>query len=176
MAMRHGRRAGVQFGLGLALGLTIWGLLAASGMGAVLQTSETVLIVLKIAGAAYLFWLALQSGRAAAAPHADLVTVSTSGRYFRQGLILNLSNPKAVFAWMAALAMGLDADAGLHSVALATALCAVIGLGNYMGWAYLFSLSPAMRLYQKVRRWFEGAASALFALGGFGLIRSAFSR
>lgn len=176
VAMRHGRRAGMQFGLGLALGLTMWGLLAASGMGAVLQASEAALVVLKVLGACYLFWLALHAGRAAARSPVDHTAPVAKGRWFRQGLLLNLSNPKAVFAWMAALAMGLDAQAGFDAVALATGVCALIGLANYLGWAALFSLEPAMQGYRKVRRWLEGVAAALFAIAGFGMIRSAFAR
>lgn len=176
VAMRNGRTAAVQFGLGLTLGLGFWGVLAASGMGAVLQTSEWVLVGLKLLGAAYLLWLAFQSGRAALCRDDVHDSDMGAGRWFRQGLLLNLSNPKAVFAWMAALAVGLDGNADASAVIQAALVCAVIGLFNYMAWALIFSVEPAMRAYQRLQRWMEGLVAGLFALAGFGLIRSALSR
>lgn len=176
VAMRGGRRAGLRFGAGLALGLACWGLLAALGLGALLQTSEKALIVLKLLGAAYLFWLAFQSGLSVARPAARNEAVFATARLFRQGLLLNLSNPKAVFAWMAALSMGLDPAAGASSVLLLTSACALIGWLNYIGWAYLFSLEPAVRAYGRLRRGIDAAMSGLFTLAGFSLVRSAFVR
>jgi len=61
VAMMHGRRIGLTFAAGLASGLIFWGLLAAMGMGAVLQSSATALFAFKLLGGAYLLWLALQS-------------------------------------------------------------------------------------------------------------------
>ena len=49
-AMHAGRRTGLLFGAGLAVGLAFWGLVAATGLGAVLQASASMLVVLKLAG------------------------------------------------------------------------------------------------------------------------------
>ncbi|MFK7791423.1 MAG: LysE family translocator [Devosiaceae bacterium] len=176
VSMRSGRRQGLRFGLGLSLGLAFWGLVAATGLGALLQSSATALTVLKILGGLYLLWLAFQSGKAAAKPLADLDEVSESGRWFVRGLILNLSNPKAVVAWMAALSMGLGGEASLGFVVLATGLCMVIGVLNYTGYALAFSLRGFMSGYARMRRWIDGVVAGLFAVAGFALIRSAFSR
>ncbi len=176
VAMRHGRRAGVHFGQGLAAGLALWGVLAALGFGAVLAASEVALMVLKLLGAGYLFWLAWQSARAATRQYDPAPMTGDGQRWFRQGLLLNLSNPKAVFAWMAALAMGLDASASPAAVLLATALCALIGLANYLGWALVFSAGPALRVYRRLRRGIESVVAGLFALAGFGMLRAAFAR
>ena len=176
VAMARGRKVGVQFALGLALGLTVWGLLAAAGMGAVLEASEWALMVLKLLGGAYLLYLAWSSARSAVAPKTEVVAADGTGRWFYRGLLLNLTNPKAVFAWLAALAVGLDAADGLGMVAIATAICAVIGVLNYLGWAFVFSTQRMMAVYLRVRRWIDGAVAALFAAAGLGLIRSALAR
>jgi len=52
VALTHGRKTGLIFAIGLTLGLSFWGILAAMGMGAVLQGSATVLFVLKLLGGA----------------------------------------------------------------------------------------------------------------------------
>lgn len=176
VAMTHGRRVGLTFALGLSCGLVFWGLLAATGMGAVLQGSAAALFVLKLLGGCYLLWLACQSGRAALRGDGGPAPRVSSGRWFVRGLVLNLSNPKAVFAWMAALSVGLDPDDDLRSVAAATALCALIGLLNATGWALLFSLDGMMAAYRRARRWIDGVVAGLFALAGLGLIRSALLR
>ncbi len=176
VAMRSGRQEGLLFGAGLGMGLAVWGLVAATGLGAILQSSATALSVLKVAGGAYLLWLAWQSGRSALRPDTAPAPEPGKGRWIARGLILNLSNPKAVVAWMAALSMGLGSgDTGAHLV-LPTLLCAAIGFLNYSGYALAFSLPGIMAGYQKLRRAIDSAAAALFAAAGLGLIRSALIR
>ena len=65
LAMDRGRGASFRFSLGLTAGIAVWGVVAATGLGAVLQTSAMLLSALKILGGAYLLYLAWQSGRAA---------------------------------------------------------------------------------------------------------------
>ena len=101
---------------------------------------------------------------------------ATEERWFVQGLVLNLSNPKAVVAWMAALSVGLGADDGLAAVAVATLGCVVIGFAIYAGYAAAFSLAAVMRGYARLRRWIDGVVAVLFATAGLVLLRSAFSR
>lgn len=176
VAMSAGRRSGLSFGMGLALGLAAWGVVAATGMGALLQTSATALVALKLVGGAYLLWLAVQSGRAALRHGAKAAAPSRRGRWFARGLLLNLSNPKAVVAWMAALSMGLGTGDGSGDVLVATLMCVVIGIANYAFYALTFSLPGAMAAYRRLRRWIDGAVAGLFAAAGLGLIRSALTR
>ena len=174
LSMRYGRGVGLRFGLGLAAGLAFWGIVAATGMGALLQGSIYFLTALKVFGGLYLLWLAVQSARSAVRHGKEAAEGNAAGRWFRRGLLLNLSNPKAVLAWMAALSMG--AESGGHMVATATALCMLIGLANYMFYAVVFSLGGAMMAYQRLKRLLDGAVAGLFAMAGFGLLRSAFTR
>lgn len=173
VSMARGRGIGMRFGLGLALGLAIWGLVAAAGLGAALQSFEAGLTGLRLFGAAYLFWLAIGALRSAAAPAIQTQGPDSRFGWLVRGLLLNLSNPKAVFAWMAALAVGLDPAADLGGVALAVAMCMAIGLLNYLFWALLFSTPRAMAGYRRLRRWIDGAVALLFAAAGVALLRSA---
>ncbi len=176
-----GPRCGMTFGVGLALGLAFWGLVAATGLGAVLQASTHLLMALKIAGGLYLIWLAYGSARSAIHPpvasrdlgHQDK---GSGQRLFAKGLMLNLSNPKAVVAWMAALSVGLGPGDGLLNLFLATFGCAVIGLVIYFAYAAAFSMSTVRQGYAQFRRWIDGLVSTLLAIAGVSLIRSAFER
>ena len=176
VAMSKGRHSGLTFGLGLALGLAFWGLIAATGLGVVLQASEWALFALKVFGRCYLLWLAFHSARSAIKSSEESKGTTDEGWWFYRGLLLNLSNPKAVVAWMAALSMGLGSGNSVAQLALVTALCMLLGLANYMGYAIAFSFSPVMSGYRRLRRWIEGIVAGLFAMAGFGLIKTALAR
>lgn len=176
VSMRAGRRSGLAFGAGLSLGLAVWGVVAATGLGALLQASSHALSALKLLGGAYLLWLAFTSARAASRSRGTPSDVGDTRRGFRRGLLLNLSNPKAVLAWMAVLALGLGDGNAIDAVALATGLCMALGLLIYTGYAVVFSTPRAMAIYRRAQRGIEAAAAGLFALAGVGLIRSAFAR
>lgn len=175
-SMSSGRKNGLLFGFGLSVGLAFWGLVAATGIGAILQSTTSVLIALKILGGLYLFWLAFQSVRSAMQKTDDFASSRRQGRWFWRGLILNLSNPKAVVAWLAALSMGLGGEGNGATVVAATSVCIVLGFLNYAGYAMAFSLSGFMAGYKRSRRWIDGVVAGLFAVAGLSLIRSAFSR
>lgn len=176
VAMRTGRGPGLRFGLGLSAGLAFWGLVAAAGLGALLQASAQALTVLKLLGGAYLLWLAVGAARSAWKGTDDDAAKTGRSAWFRQGLLLNLSNPKAVLAWMATLSLGLDAQGGVAQVMIFTALCSGAGCAIYAVYALAFSVGGVRAGYQRARRWIDAAAAGLFALAGFGLIRSALSR
>lgn len=98
-----GRRSGLATAAGVALGQTVWTAAAAAGVVAVLTASEPVFRALKLAGAAYLVYLGVQSLAAALTRrrHEHAVRYGappTPGWALRQGLFSNLGNPKmAVF-------------------------------------------------------------------------------
>ena len=174
--MSSGRRDGLLFGFGLSLGLSIWGVVAATGLGALLQGSASFLAGAKIFGGLYLVGLAYQSGRSALKAVKTVPAALRQGFWFRRGLALKLSNPKAVVVSMAALSMGLGTGDSNAQLIAATLGCMALGLLNYMGYALAFSFAGAMAAYERLRRWIDGVVAGLFAAAGLGLIRSALSR
>lgn len=176
VALREGLRSGLRFGLGLSVGLAFWGGVAATGMGALLRDASPWLVGLKLFGGFYLLWLAFRSAQSALRAQAALDPVEPNARWFRRGLLLNLSNPKAVVAWMAALSVGLGGHDDSARIATATLVCMILGALNYTGHALVFSRPGAMAVYGRARRWVEGVVAGLFAVAGLGLIRSALTR
>jgi len=174
VAMAAGRAKGMRFALGLALGLFFWGVLAAIGMGAILQSTGWALTGLKIAGGLYLLWLGFQSLCAARSPDTTIAARRAPRRLFWSGLMLNLSNPKAVFAWMATLSLGVG-GAG-QGYLLLILLCGLIGLVNYIGWVAFFSTGLMMRAYLRGRRWIEATVGLLLGGAGVSLLRSSSSQ
>ena len=103
VAATDGRKPGYAAVAGVALGLTILGVLAAFGLAAMIDTSPWLYATVRWGGVAYLLWLAWDSWRAAgdAVEHAALG--SSLSRYFGRGLITNLLNPKAALFYIAVL-------------------------------------------------------------------------
>ncbi|HMQ92342.1 LysE family translocator [Amaricoccus sp.] len=171
-AMARGARAAVLMGVGLAIGLAFWGLIAAAGLGALLVQSSVALTVLRWFGGAYLLWLAWQSARSAVMPEPEAVDVPTiaDSRILIRGLVLNLSNPKAVLAWISVLALGVGSSDDPSRLAITTSLCGVLGLVIYLAYAVLFSQAPVRSGYRKARRGIDGVAAAFFGYSGLKLV------
>lgn len=94
--MRHGYRAALTAILGLQAAIVVHLLIVAIGFGALLATSETAFFIAKLIGAAFLVWLGIQKWLAPAMPvDVDRLPVQRSG-LFIQGLLVNLTNPKAI--------------------------------------------------------------------------------
>ena len=104
-ALVGGRRAGMATSAGSAAGLCVWTLAASVGLAAVLRASEPAFLALRIAGAAYLFylgaralWTAVRGGDGGGDVERLRRREITSRVALRQGLLSNLANPKiAVF-------------------------------------------------------------------------------
>ena len=99
---RHGYWVALRAILGLQTALAIQLAVVAAGLGTLLATSELAFEIVKLIGAAYLIWLGVQKWRSAASEiDADGVAIQARG-LFAQGLLVNLTNPKAI-VFMAAL-------------------------------------------------------------------------
>lgn len=176
VAMRKGRKAGLTFAIGLSFGLAFWGIVAAAGFGALLSEAGIFLQALRIVGGLYLLWLAYGSVRSAIANSDSSDHKLGGGRLFVQGLLLNLSNPKSVMAWMAALSLGLGVNSSASELIAATSLCVAYGFANFLGYALAFSTNRMATGYHRLQRWIDGIAAGLFTIAGLGLIRSAIPR
>jgi threonine/homoserine/homoserine lactone efflux protein len=101
-ALAHGRPAALATAFGVTTGIAVWALAAAAGLAAVVAASVEAFTAIKLAGAAYLVYLGIQSVRSARRPAAAVrrgaVRPLAARTAFRQGLVSNLLNPKiAVF-------------------------------------------------------------------------------
>ncbi|WP_291994895.1 homoserine/homoserine lactone efflux protein [Candidatus Accumulibacter sp. ACC003] len=96
-SVQYGYRLALRAIVGLQAALLIQLAIVAAGLGALLATSPFAFDLLKSAGAAYLIWLGIQKWRAPVTG-IDQQT-ALPGRpegLFVQGLLVNLSNPKAI--------------------------------------------------------------------------------
>lgn len=102
LSIKHGARAALAAVAGVAVGLTLIGFAATLGFGALIEQSALLYEAVRWAGVAYLLWLAYDAWRDAGASAASLEDVA-AGRLFRDGLLTNLLNPKAVVFYVTVL-------------------------------------------------------------------------
>jgi len=93
--LRHGYWAALRAIGGLQSALLIQLSVVAAGLGAVLSASTTAFSIMKFVGAAYLIWLGIQKWRDIPKGIDDENIVKGEG-LFLQGLLVNLTNPKAI--------------------------------------------------------------------------------
>ena len=175
VAMSQGRRAAVALALGVVTGSMIWALLAATGLSTLLTAYAEAIVAIKIAGGLYLLYLAWKSARAALSDtprHPSPGTAMRAGPLWRQGVLLHLTNPKAILGWVAIMSLGVGPQATANTLALIVAGCAVLGITVNLGYALAFSTGVMTRAYAHARRWIEGALAVLFGLAGIRLLLS----
>jgi threonine efflux protein len=189
-AMASGRKPALILSLGIIVGSCFWGVLAAFGLSAVLVHYSSLLFVMKIAAGIYLLWLALRSARSVVSllskkmlatqrpknkiiSHqskknvVDSQSVVDSKKIFFSGLLLHLTNPKAIFVWLSIVTFAMQSG-GDGQTAFAVVLgCGLIGIGVFFTYALLFSTAIAQRIYSKVRIGFEGLLAVFFGYAAF---------
>jgi len=144
---------------------------------ALVKASGEAFVLVKIAGGLYLLWLAFRAARSALTPGLPAVQTSRPGGrwvFFRRGLAIHATNPKAAFAWVAIVSISLKPDAPWWVAVALVAGCAILGCLTFGAYAFLFSTAPMVRLYQRSRRAVEGVMAVLFGAAGIKLITTRF--
>ncbi|TDV49177.1 threonine/homoserine/homoserine lactone efflux protein [Pseudomonas graminis] len=158
-ASRYGFISACSGGIGRLLAFAIMIALAAVGLTAVLHTSELLFHGIKLVGAAYLFYLAVQLWRAAAEAEGETVVASKGlGALARQEFLVAIGNPKAILLFTAFLPQFVD-QSGVVSTqfaqlgAMFLALeCIAIALYCWMGVhaRRLFAKPSGKRLFNRL--------------------------
>ncbi len=102
VGLRHGYGAALRAIGGLQAALLIQLGIVFAGLGALLMASTTAFEIMKYIGAGYLVWLGIQKWRDVPQALDDTSATDRPNGLFIQGLLVNLTNPKAI-VFMAAL-------------------------------------------------------------------------
>lgn len=156
---------------GNALGVFIVATTAVAGLGLVLKTSALAFGLLKIAGAAYLIYIGVQTWRraahapapASAAGAAPAILQASRRATFRAGLLVAVSNPKAILFFTAVFPQFMPPDRidVVRFLMLTSAFTACTLL------SHLFYVSGATWVKQRVK---QSVARARLARRGVGLL------
>ena len=170
-SLSEGRASGMASMLGALTGNVIHTLLIAFGLSALIAASAQAFFVVKIAGAVYLLWLAVQSIR-----HGSALSVTPDktarplSRVFATGVLVNLLNPKIILFFLTFLPQFVaasDPDAaakmlflGLYMVLFSLPFCAGMVL---MAEGFSKSLRRSPRIMRAIDWLFAGI------IGGFAM-------
>jgi threonine/homoserine/homoserine lactone efflux protein len=109
----QGRMAGLASVLGVHVGTTFHIAAATLGLSALLMRSIVAFNIVKYAGAAYLVYLGIRRLLDDGGPiQTDWVQARSLTRIFRQGIVVNLLNPKTALFFLAFLPQFVDVEKG----------------------------------------------------------------
>lgn len=119
----QGRRAGLVSLAGTGVGFMIYMLMANLGLALVFVAVPWLFIGFKVAGVAYLAWLAWKALRPGGAGVFDVRALARDSdwRLFRMGLLTNVLNPKVAIMYLTLIPQFIDPNRG-HQVAQGIAL------------------------------------------------------
>ncbi|HEX2705987.1 MAG TPA: LysE family translocator [Candidatus Lustribacter sp.] len=137
-SIADGRHAGLASALGVEAGTLVHTALAAAGLSYLIVTSATAFAVVRYAGAAYLVYLGITTLRRRRG------SVQTWGgsapprpwRAFRDGVVVNMLNPKVILFFLAFVPQFVDLDAGSVPMQIVVfgAVTMTIGLTTSIGY------------------------------------------
>lgn len=164
----QGWRAGVTAALGIGAGVFVHVFAAALGLSAVLATSATAFTVVKLAGAAYILYMAaglLMSKRRGDAAAPVAMPALPYRKIFAQGFLTNVLNPKVAVFFLAFVPQFISADA--PNKALAFVILGCIFNINGTLWTTGLALftakaSQRVKLNPSLSLWLNRATGGLF--------------
>ncbi|MEO0381387.1 MAG: LysE family transporter [Pseudomonadota bacterium] len=160
-----GRVAGMLTGVGLGMAAALWTLAALLGLEAVFTLFPWTYTALKVGGALYLIWIAIQTWRHARDALGE--APMPAGRAVMSGMLLNFGNPKSMLFAAAVIVVVFPQGLGAIDIAIIVANHLVLELAFYAVFAILLSSPPARRAYIGLKPLLDRIAATL--LGALGL-------
>jgi threonine/homoserine/homoserine lactone efflux protein len=170
--IHQGRAAALVSVLGVSTATLVHTAFAAIGLSAVLASSATAFTVVKLAGSAYLVWLAIRTWRDRSSELVDAPRrVAGLRRIYLQGVVVNLLNPKTALFILALLPQFVDPARGSAGAQIVVLGVVLASLGLLSDGAYALA-SASLGGWLRRRRSLADAqrrlSAAIYALLGVG--------
>lgn len=169
-ALSRGAARATWANLGIISGNGLYFVLSGTGVGALLLASYQVFSTVRWIGAAYLIWLGLSTifGKGSAlAVKGDRDDKASAARIFLNGLITQLSNPKALIFFTALLPQFLDPHRPLVTQLLIIAAVNMIcDFTTLLGYAFLAGRVTHLSDHPSFRRVANAAAGSMLVTAG----------
>jgi len=178
MSMSMGRGYGLVLAAGVLTGSLFWSFSAAFGLGALMYANSWLFEAFRYLGACYLLYLSYKSLRSALVvkktEEAPNLISGFKSTYLR-GLLIHLSNPKAILFFGSLYFLGLPDEVSTTDLLKVIATVGLTSSFIFIGYALLFSVPKIRRLYAKSRRVFESAFAVFFGIAGVKILASKLS-
>lgn len=172
-AIAGGRAEGLASTLGTALGGLVHVTAAALGVSALVLASATLFAALKLAGALYLAWLGLRTWRQAARPTLPEEGAAPVGGAFREGVLVEATNPKTAAFFLAFLPQFVSPAQGQVAQQIVLLGAISVALNTLADFAVALAAGQVRALllgHPGLLRRFRQASGALFVALGAGLL------
>jgi threonine/homoserine/homoserine lactone efflux protein len=167
-SLTRGAAAGLLTALGVSAGLGLYATLSLLGLSAVLVEYRWLTWLVRVLGGAYLIYLGIRLvGTRPAVMNEAPAAAPVRGSPLLFGLLVTLTNPKAIVLFASVFATAVTADTPAWLMALMIGLVLASSLAWYAFVALFMSSAPVMARLRHARRWIERAAGVCFvAIGG----------
>lgn len=177
-AVARSRADGVKVALGLGAGTVVWAAAALLGLNVLFHQVHWLFVAMKVAGALFLIWIAIQIFRHAADPIAlAAAQKSEAGRDgaraqhpFVRGVLTQIANPKVVVFFGSIFVAMLPREVPPWMI---VALLVIVTL-NEIVWYSLVSLffgaPPVRTFYIRAKRWIDRVTGVFLGVLGLRLL------
>lgn len=156
--LAHGTKAGQFTTLGIALGLTIWTLVAVLGLGVIVAQSIILFTMIKYLGAAYLIFIGIKSfksrniccigeNNSEYEIEANILPLRQYKAFFLQGFLSDFLNPKTVIVYMTLMPQFIDTHQNVNSQ--------LIMLAGILIFEAILWFLIVVHILQYIRTWFK---------------------
>ncbi len=175
-SISQGRRAGIMSVLGISTGGLIHTALAGLGLSSILTASVKIFYLVKCIGAGYLIYLGIMFliTKKSAAENNTRLSRQTNFRIYKQGLLINLLNPKVALFFLSFLPQFVDPNnnrgvlsflfLGSIFITTGTIWCFVIAI-------FSSGISRRLKRNKKINIIFEKLAGIVYIGLGLNLLR-----
>lgn len=173
----NGTKVGIASAIGVCTGALFHVFAAAIGLSAILVTSATAFTIVKIIGVMYLFYLAYQSfsSKGTSLNISGEKKHSSVWQAFKQGVLIDILNPKVAIFFMAFLPQFVREGHGSVSIQLIYLGLLVILVAIIVEVAYVLMISKignAIRNSKTISKWLDKIIGMMFVVLGLKLVLS----
>lgn len=176
LSLRNGATLGpnsvVWSALGNISGVCCLSIAAMLGLGVIMTSSVWLFGAVKLAGAAYLFYVGVRHllGHSVAVPSVDANDARkpvAASQLYREGFLIAATNPKAVLFFTALFPQFIDAKAPvLPQFLLLTGIFMAISYTSHLGYAMIASRARGVLLRPFFAKWLNRIVGAVFVSFG----------
>ncbi|WNJ79416.1 threonine export protein RhtC [Cedecea neteri] len=171
-AVSRSRKEAMMGVLGITAGVMVWAGVALLGLHLILEKMAWLHNIIMVGGGLYLCWMGYQMLRGAfkkevKGEETPKVELASGGKSFVKGLLTNLANPKAIIYFGSVFSLFVGDNVGSVERWGLFVLIAIETFAWFTIVASLFALPKMRRGYQRLAKWIDGMAGALFT--GFGI-------
>lgn len=174
-AISRSRIQAIYVALGITTAVLIWAFFALVGLNIIFEKFQWLRRIIMIAGGIYLCWLGFQMLKSAFSKKnhqqsSNVELPKSNLRFFMNGFLTNISNPKAVIYFGSVFSIFLSNPIlnQMHFV-----MWLIIGIETFV-WlslvVFIFSFPKFKIIYQNTANWIDGISGGIFTAFGVYLI------